>query len=174
MLITHRTVPRSLAITAILLLGLAPTALGFNLNGYRAGENNVVTFNRSQLTTTIFDAFNYNDVNNIEPTDISTTLFTDDTPKEVNIYDYDYGDTGWYGRWFCNTLKSGTLICLDGRVQINLYWSYTVTQARSLVCEEVGHSVGLSHSAENASCMSQQWDKTLLSSHDRAQLSNKY
>lgn len=174
MLITRRTVPRALAISVILLLGLAPAALGLNLNGYRAGENSTVTFNRSQLTTNITNAFNYNDVNSVEPTDISTTLFTNSTQKEVNIYDYNYGDTGWYGRWFCQTFKSGTLWCLDGRVQINLYWSYTVTQARSLVCEEVGHSVGLSHSAENASCMSQQWDKTLLSSHDRAQLNNKY
>ena len=171
---SRRAVRRGLVLSLLLSFSLSSNALALNLNGYRAGNNNVVTFNKSQLTTTISNAFNYNDSNSIEPTDISTTVYTNSSLREVNVYDYNYGDTGWYGRWFCQTFYDGSLWCADGRVQINLYWSYNDTQARSLVCEEIGHSVGLSHSAENASCMSQQWDKTFLSDHDKAQLNNKY
>lgn len=42
------------------------------------------------------------------------------------------------------------------------------------MCEEIGHSVGLAHSDENASCMSQQWSKTNLTIHDKTHLNNIY
>lgn len=67
-------------------------------------------------------------------------------------------------------------VCTQGRVRLNQYQApYTNTEAKSLACEELGHSVGLAHSGEvNTSCMSQQWDQTQLSTHDRAHLNAIY
>ena len=160
------------AAVAAILLSTTMVQAG-NVLGHRAGGNNIVTFNQSALTDNIHNAAHFVDDNSIEPTDISTTLFHSDPGKEVQIYDWNYGDTGWYGRWFCQSWGAGN-VCLDGRVQINLFWAYNQQQARSLVCEEVGHAVGLAHSGEDGSCMSQQWDETLLSPHDKAHLNAIY
>lgn len=156
----------------VLALAIAPVSYAGNVLGHRAGTNSTVTFDQVSLTSTIHSAFDFNDINNIEPTQISTTLYHGSGGKEVNVFDANYGDTGWAGRYLCVQGDGNT--CEEGWVQINLYWSYTTTQARSLVCEEVGHSVGLAHSSQTSSCMSQQWDRTFLSSHDMGELNNIY
>lgn len=170
-----RTAARGVVFTLTVVLMALPATIASAGNdlGHKAGSNATVTFNHSLLETNAHNAAHYNDENSIEPTDISTSLYHETAGLEVNIYDYNYGNTGWYGRWYCRRWSGS--ICLEGVVQINLsYGPYTVTEMRSLMCEEVGHSVGLAHSGENASCMSQQWDKTLLTSHDKGILNAKY
>jgi hypothetical protein len=165
-----------IAAAAAVVTSTALPALATNTLGHRAGWDATVKFNKSALTLQFRNAVNFNDTNNIIPTDITSQMFTDQTQAnmEVNIYDSTYGDTGWYGRWFCQVWASLT-VCSQGRVQLNLtYGPYTDVEARSLTCEEVGHSVGLNHSGEDASCMSQQWDKTLLTTHDKGHLNAKY
>ena len=115
-------------------------------------------------------------------TDITTTIYTTTSPdtdiyypKEVNVFDFDYGDTGWFGRWYCNTWGAGN-VCNVGTVNINLFPKPPLPlndiEARSIVCEEVGHSVGLAHSGAADSCMSQDWNDTLLNAHDKGEILN--
>lgn len=48
-------------------------------------------------------------------------------------------------------------------------------EARSLVCEEVGHAVGLAHNiGDPDTCMSQDWNLTKLDSHDKGILNGRY
>jgi hypothetical protein len=161
------------------MFALVSTVQATNVLGHRAGSNAVVTFNRYNLTATIDSAFTFNDYYSIEPSEISTTVFLNDPAysKEVNVHDAAYGDTGWYGNWWCYTWGSGNL-CLIGLVQINLsYGPYSLSDAKSLVCEEVGHSVGLAHnygSTGLTSCMSQAWDQTKLNFHDQTTINNIY
>jgi hypothetical protein len=169
-----RIAARPLVLACFVILAALPAvASAGNDLGHKAGSNATVTFNHSLLETNAHNAAHYNDENSIEPTDISTTLYHETAGMEVNIYDYAYGNTGWYGRWYCRAWSGS--VCLEGVVQINLsYGPYTVTEMRSLMCEEVGHSVGLAHSGETASCMSQRWDRTLLTSHDKGILNARY
>lgn len=170
---------RSGATALVIMFALVSTVQATNVLGHRAGANGDVTFNKSLLTANIDSAFTFNDYYSIEPTDISTQIFLNApaNSKEVNVYDYAYGDTGWYGNWSCLTWGSGN-VCLIGRVQINLtYGPYSTTDAESLVCEEVGHSVGLAHnfgSTGLTSCMSQAWAQTLLNTHDKTHINNIY
>ena len=71
---------------------------------------------------------------------------------EINVYDATYSAT-WAGRWICDSADWN--VCLVSRVQINLgEGPYTDTEAKSLVCEEMGHGVGLDHREANySSCM---------------------
>ena len=168
--------------TAVGLVGIANAT---NNLGHKAGANSTVTFLKYYLTSTVSAAFDYNDFNNIEFSDITTTIRTTtdrDTdiwyPQEVNVFDDDYGDTGWYGRWYCNTWAAGA-VCSVGTVNINLYpvppLPLNATEARSVVCEEVGHSVGLAHDfVATNTCMSQDWNDTLLNSHDTGILNGRY
>ena len=165
---------RSLVVALVVLLLTIPAVAGAsNAGSWKAGSNYVVTFNEWYLNSHTESAFHYNDNNSIEPTNISSSIYHNYAGREVNVHDDYYGDTGWYGEWRCRSWSGS--ICLDGLVRINLsYGPYTDTEKRSLVCEEVGHSVGLEHSSETASCMSQRWDRTLLTSHDKGILNNKY
>jgi hypothetical protein len=167
---------RGLPALALFALAASPVWAG-NLLGHRAGYDSIVTFNKSYLTAQFSNAFDANDTDSVEPTDVTTWIWTsdannDNSGKEVNIYDANYGDVGWYGRWACNIWDGN--VCKNAKVQMNQHWSYTWVQARSLMCEEIGHSVSLDHSGENASCMSQQWDKTLLSGHDKGEVNARY
>lgn len=165
---------RRLAIIACSLALLAPIpAQATNVTGWRAGTNSTVTFNKSSLTALFDAAFNYNDANSIEPTDINTLVFVNTFPEEVNVYDAYYGDTGWYGIWDCQSYSLP--YCYQSRVRINLSArNYSLADSRSLICEEVGHSVGLDHHYGWQSCMSQSWNQTKLDSHDMDHLNSIY
>jgi len=56
---------------------------------------------------------------------------------------------------------------------------YSTTEARSLLCEEMGHSVGLDHrflppNDPDPGCMSQDWTETNFTSHDVNHLNTWY
>ena len=69
---------------ALTLVGvLARPAVASNWLDHTAGSNSTVTFSQFSLTTGFHDAFHWSDVTNIEPTDITTTLYHDASDKEV-------------------------------------------------------------------------------------------
>lgn len=181
---SRSVIRRVLALTLISVLATSSPVAATNDLGHKAGGNSTVTFLKYYLTTVVSNAFNFNDMNSIEVTDIATTINTTTNPdndiyypREVNVYDADYGDTGWYGRWACTTWGSFG-VCVVGAVNINLFPEPPLplndAEARSLVCEEVGHAVGLAHSRDANSCMSQDWALTLLNAHDKGILNGRY
>lgn len=175
----------AVVVALLFTFAVVGVANGGNDLGHKAGGNSTVTFLKYKLTSVVSSAFDYNDTNNIEFSDITTTIYTTTNadndiyyPKEVNVYDFDYGDVGWFGRWDCNTWGAGNS-CSVGIVNINLYpmppLPLNNTEARSLVCEEVGHAVGLAHDfAATNTCMSQDWNDTLLNGHDVGILNGRY
>lgn len=163
-----------------LLIGVsAGTAQAGNANGYRAGGNSDVSFDQVNLTTIFHNAFHSANATDVAPTDISTTLTHNAFSGEVSVMDASYQSIafGWY-ECHDGDLIAGTYYCWQGHVHIDLYdppgGSYSDLEARSLMCEEVGHSVGLAHSGEDASCMSQQWDRDNFSGHDDGVLNGIY
>ena len=173
MLVQRKHFSRAALVVAVALALLPASAIASNVLGHKAGSNYVVTFNEWYLNDHTEAAFHYNDTNSIEPTNIASAIYHNTGGLEVNVHDAYYGNTGWYGEWRCRAWSGS--VCTDGLVRINLsYGPYTTTEKRSLVCEEIGHAVGLDHSSESASCMSQRWDRTLLTSHDKTHLNNRY
>lgn len=80
-------------------------------------------------------------------------------------------------------LSGGLLICTDSHVHLDLYLvgapnqpgpSYSTTEARSLMCEEVGHAIGLAHYCEGNSCISQDWTDTDWTHHDDSVVNGIY
>ncbi len=134
-----------------------------------------MVFNLTALTTNTHTAAHFNFDNNITPTDITVShvhsTFSDQ--REVNVNDYNTQDPSYYGRWYCRSWNGN--VCTNGNVEINEYYSYTLDMEKSLVCEEVGHSVGLAHQANpSSSCMSQDWEDWLLTTHDKTILNGRY
>lgn len=57
---------------------------------------------------------------------------------------------------------------------MNLAYGYTDPQAESLMCEEIGHSVGLNHRSESGSCMDFGLGGTHIDTHDHDHLDSLY
>ncbi|GMQ97861.1 MAG: hypothetical protein BMS9Abin17_0364 [Acidimicrobiia bacterium] len=156
------------------MVGTASASNRFPTNN-RAGANSTVTFKHLNLASTMHDAAHNTDTTDVEPTDVYTLIYHTGT-REVTINDYSYNSSA-YGWYECHSsyLSGGVLICTNSHVHIDLYLvgapnppgsSYSTTEARSLMCEEVGHAIGLAHSSEGSSCMSGAWDDTDWTSHD--------
>lgn len=71
----------------------------------------------------------------------------------VNVYDANYGNTGWTGLTHFNANSSQYFI--DGSVysQLNDYYGGTAAQHRNTACHETGHTLGLGHNTSTTSCM---------------------
>lgn len=129
------------------------------------------------------DAFHANDSYDIEPTDITTSLSAADAcdTNDVRINDYGYG-TDTYKGWFeCHVFNSAQN-CNEGHAHINTSYSDIPEDdgsTLSIVCEEIGHSVGLAHSKTSdpgytSSCMWTSQDDGHLTSHDKGVLDANY
>ena len=163
-------------LACLTILVVAGPVTASNLLGHRAGWDSTVKVNKVALSAQFNTQVNNVLSESVNPTDITLQIAIDQAAAnwEVNIYDANYGDTGWAGHWNCQVWGSMT-VCTQGRVRLNQVVSYTNQEAKSLACEEIGHSLGLAHSNEvNASCMSQQWNQTKLSTHDRNHLNSIY
>jgi len=151
----------------------ASLASATNVTGLKTGIDRTITFHQYYLDTQFHDAFHHTDSNDIEPTDITTSLWghAGGTIREVNVYDYVSlsSDFGWAT---CGSLSGST--CSQWTVVMNQSYSYTNSQAESLMCEEVGHSVGLDHRFLDGTCMSQQWDEYHIDTHDHNHLDSLY
>lgn len=162
------------------LLGgvVAGTAVAQNWNttdnAYKAGGREV-RFDSCDLMNNTEDGFHANDTHDIEPTVINTSLYHSCDTIDVRINDYDFGTnepTGWYE---CHTFNSSQN-CNTGHVHINTSYSdipEDYQRTLRLVCEEIGHSVGLAHANDTDSCMSGS-TAAHLTPHDKQMIDANY
>lgn len=134
---------------------------------------------RNSLTPGFYNAVEYVRQNAVNPTDMTSLYASGVSTTHLNIVDNDYGATTWSGLYDCATGPNSG-ICDRGDVIINLYPPYVPggtwsdTERRSLVCEEMGHGFGLAHDFSRNGCMSQDWADTDWSSHDDGQINAWY
>lgn len=90
---------------------------------------------------------------------------------EVQVMDDYYGESAQIGWWECHSAYDN---CSFGHVHINL--SDLPFSYMALVCQEVGHSVGLAHTGNPNSCMNNPvtYDRQHLSGHDKFTLDQHY
>lgn len=88
---------------------------------------------------------------------------------------YNWGATGWAG--LAQIRLNGNHI-VEGRARVNDYYGSSYNYRRHVLCQEVGHVLGLDHQANgNASCMddsSAGWDNLRPNDHDYEQLLRIY
>jgi len=176
---TRHSVTRFIRVLGILAIGLAvmvggsSVASATNLTGLTTGTNSTISFRQYYLGTQFHNAFHHTDSNDIEPTDIRTDLYGHGggLEREVNVYDYASasGDYGW-----ATCVSASGATCWQWTVVMNQSFTYTDRQAESLMCEEIGHSVGLDHRFVDGTCMSQQFDEYHIDTHDHNHLDALY
>lgn len=149
-------------LVAVAMIALIPanSAIGTNLLGHRAGQNSTITVEGCNLESHISNAYTWTLVNNIIPTDISVSAYAcSSNGREIEVYDGNYGDTGWAGRWFCSSWDIDFIACTVGTIQINtrnpgyVHSGTSVDYHRAVLCHEFGHAVGLAHTTSTSSCM---------------------
>lgn len=67
----------------------------------------------------------------------------------VHAVDVNYGNTGWYGYAYGAAYHGG-----HGHMQLNEYYGLDAHAKRAVACHELGHFVGMAHSADATDCMS--------------------
>lgn len=113
------------------------------------------------------------------PTDLNVGVFSPSTCDiyDVCVYDHDYGDNGLNGWNACAGAVIGnhpTQKCVQAWVRINLFFS---PPPKRIACHELGHSVGLRHTDEQASCVKRTIEggnSETLSAHDKAHINDNY
>lgn len=171
---------RVLAVVLVLCAFLIPTlALGTNDLGHYANySGSSVSFNHVNLTTHMHNASSWNEANNLNPTDLVVGHANNADPNffnGVNVYDDNYGDTTWAGRWYCSYRYSNR--CLRGTVQYNLFHITNPNEYlyhRNVACHEEGHAVGLDHTSDSTSCMKSPPSVRTYTTHDKAIINAKY
>lgn len=129
------------------------------LSDYNAAVNNIVN-------------------NQYNPTDLQASFSTasdcPDSLYDVCVFDSFYGNTGWIGVNQCAGTTTGShpnQVCSLAFNKYNL--DETPNNKPSLVCEELGHSVGIRHRfTDPVSCMSQQGN--VLVTHDKNHINSQY
>lgn len=160
------------------VLVLLPTspAHATNDNTVRVPDGTPVYLYRNSLTTGFYNAVEYVRQNGINPTDMTSLYASGVSSTYINIVDNDYGPF-WFGMWDCAT-GDNVGVCSRGDVFLNIGVTppggWSDTKYRSLVCEEMGHGIGLAHRYTENGCMSQDWADTDYSSHDDAHLNSYY
>lgn len=166
------------ALASVLAVGLTsnPASAGNWLN-FKAGDNQVY-FHQCDLRDKTHDAFHNNSDHDILPTDINPHQYHGCDTVDVRINDGQYFDESAYGWYECHD-DVDRPVCDHGHVHINSKYDFLFNDngtMLSLVCEEIGHSVGLAHrpSGDESSCMSQRWESRHLDSHDTNTIDNHY
>ncbi len=156
------------------VLGAAPALAEHFRNepGLYFGDDRdgTIDFQQCELTTKYHDAWHLNNDHDIEPTDVVVTTGHTCDNLDVRVNDWDYGANGKAGWWECHSVAGDGVTCDTGHVHINLNTTKTDGEALHILCQEIGHSVGLGHrpDATTATCMdnSDSWDKRHLDAHD--------
>lgn len=156
---------------ALLTVAVAVPASAQNIWRWAIDDSdNRVSLSAWALTTvthnSLHDTINYN----VGPTDITPSHFHDVT-FEITAYDAYYGDFGWEGRAVC--LGYENEVCTDGvQVKTNLsYGPYSQLESDSIMCEEVGHALGLDHDfmpPTGSTCMMQSPTVRRWAPHDKS------
>lgn len=69
----------------------------------------------------------------------------------VNVYNSNYGNTGWTGLTTRNVNSSNYIT--SATVKLNDYYGGTAAQHRNTACHETGHVLGLDHNGSTGSCL---------------------
>lgn len=100
---------------------------------------------------------------------------------KVRSCNYTYGNTGWLGLASINIDSSGHIVQGTSKVNDSYASSFaSQNQRRHVMCQELGHTIGLSHTSEDGSsqstCMdySQSPNSTAPNAHDYNQLLSLY
>jgi hypothetical protein len=72
----------------------------------------------------------------------------------VNLYNANYGATGWTGTTHWGVDSTGNYDnTTNVTVKFNDYYGGTAAQHRNTTCHEMGHALGLAHNYSTASCL---------------------
>ncbi|MFD7067974.1 hypothetical protein ACFV97_12170 [Streptomyces sp. NPDC059913] len=90
---------------------------------------------------------------------------------DIEVYDSNYGKSGWHGTTDCTNWNVLWTSCDVIRIRLNTYQSKTASQWRSLGCHEFGHTGDLGHRSksndtDNNSCMRENIWPTHFDAHD--------
>lgn len=185
----HRLNKRGRLPVLVLLFfgGFAAPAFAFNVGPWMTGTDDFISASAYQLTSTFHTEF-HDVLALLNASDLSTSHTHDTTSRELVANDLNYGNPNFFGWAECHAYSGvrgfyNKPVCTQAHVHIDLTLtgspnppgsSYSATEAQSLMCEEVGHSVGLHHSGESGSCMSQNWATTGYTSHDISIINLQY
>lgn len=138
-----------------------------------------ISFHKCDLISLFENAFNDNNTHDIAPTRIfSNPVNNSCNNGDVRINDYAYDQSLYIGWWECHAIAEGGNICDAGHIHIDLNeTAYSAGDALSLVCEEIGHSIGLGHRPESTgtTCMKGVWaNRHLDTDHDRNVINANY
>lgn len=146
--------PRKLAFAVILLIVTVWATQAQASNWDRpTGLDWIINFDLCDLNAGYHDAWHGNNSHDIEPTDINATHAHSCATVEVRVNDSFYGLNQPPGWWECHDRSPS--VCLSGHVHINLDKArdYSAALKMALICQEVGHGVGLAHAQSGNSCM---------------------
>lgn len=153
------------------------------------GQNNGVwltdsinfTVGKVDLTTKFDDGVDQAMTYEYRPTDLIDRVidysYCADSQMDTCVLDYNYGNIGYFGWNACGGTVSGShpaQRCTLQVVKINLYQN--PYSGRKMACHEIGHSVGLRHTSDFYSCMTDKLDSTTgsLTTHDRDRINANY
>lgn len=95
------------------------------------------------------------------------TFLASSTPV-LNEYAANYGATGWLGLTSLESISSCHIN--KASIKLNRYYldspSYTDSTIAKIACHEIGHTLGLSHSASTTSCMNHSSTSISPDAHD--------
>jgi hypothetical protein len=171
---------KKLAITlGIALVGVATTAGADYFGDYFADNSNHTFFiaGMGPAWTTSVRAAMTQLANDTDMTRDEVSSHTD--AVDVVFANGDYGDTTWCGRYSCIDWRSPK--CFHSHININTRnnngcpTDYSAFQKKYVLCHEIGHSIGFNHEpSDRGTCMAEDWQWAVLSTHDKNHVNNHY
>lgn len=164
-------------------------ASNFGWNGtiFLSDDSNLIIY-YSSLTSRVATSVDGVRGESLDPTNLITTRVTTHgsgiRQADISVVDEYYGDTGWSGQSVCQQSYYAyfndpdmVYFCVHNHVRINLssYRNNTDRSRKHVVCQELGHAVGLRHTTLDGSCMeSGDFSETTLSKHDAGHINTQY